>query len=478
MERLAGFDAAFLALESATNHMHVASLLVVDASGVDGGWSVAAVRDLLRRRLSVVAPFRRRLLRVPLGINHPLWTDVADVDLGFHVRRAALPSPGGPRELADVVADLMGRPLDRTRPLWELHVVEGLEDGRVAVMIKAHHSVLDGISGTELLGKLLDTEATPVDVPAEPLGGDADDEEDAEVGAAEPSEAQLVGDAVAGLPGTDKLVAAVQRTVATVLSLRHRNAATGAPPPPSPFSAPRTSLNVRIGPWRRVAWARLGLSEIKKVTGALGGTTNDVVLALCSGALSSYFADLDEKPDGDLVALVPLSVRAGGERSTTANRISPMLVSLATRVEGAGRRLQTISAGTAQARAQERMVQRDLLSEWADFVVPVLAVPAARLGARLLSGGTLPPAFNVIVSNVPGPKSQLFLAGAPVSELYPLGPVLDSVALNITVMTYRADLHVGVVVDRDAVQDPGAIVAGMQQSLAELVEEAEGLSLR
>lgn len=476
MERLTGFDAAFLALESATNHMHVASLLIVDPRGAQEEWSIERVRELVARRLPVMPPFRRSLVRVPFGINHPLWIDVPEVDLSFHVRRVALPRPGGRQELADVVADLMGRPLDRTRPLWELHLVEGLEDGLAAVVIKAHHAALDGISATELLGKLLDAEAVPA-IGAGREGGVGADHT-ADPAEESPSDAQLIGDALAGLPGRDRLLAAVQRTVATAVGLRHRNATAKAPPPPSPFTAPRTSLNVRIGRWRRVAWARLPISDVKAVTVALGGTGNDVVLALCSASLSSYFADRDEKQDGDLVALVPLSARVGREGASAGNHISPMLISLASQLEGTGDRLRTISAGTVAARAQDRMVQRDLLSEWAELVVPALAVPAARLGSQLMVGGALPPAFNVIVSNVPGPKTPLFLAGAPVTELYPLGPVLDGAALNVTVISYGDDIHVGVVADRDAVPDVGLIAGAMEQSLEELRKDAENAGRR
>ncbi|HUR17929.1 MAG TPA: wax ester/triacylglycerol synthase family O-acyltransferase [Acidimicrobiales bacterium] len=462
MERLAGFDAAFLALESATNHMHVASLLIVDPAGAEGGWSVGRVRELVGERLPLVPPFRRRLVRVPFGINHPLWADVPEVDFSFHIRRAALPKPGGVEELAEVVAEVMGRPLDRSRPLWEMHVIEGLANGLAAVVIKAHHSALDGISGSELLGKLLDGEPAPAREHSAEEGAPRD---------SEPSEAQLIGDAVAALPGSDRLMAAVQRTVATVMGLRRRNAASETPPPPSPFTAPRTSLNVRIGPWRRVAWSRLPMADIKAVAAAFGATANDVVLALCSEALCSYFADRDEKPDGELVALVPLSLRGARDQPSSGNLISPMLVSLASQVEGAAARVRAIAAGAAQARAQDRMIQRDLLSEWAGLAIPALAVPAARLGSRLV-GGALPPAFNVIISNVPGPKAPLFLAGARVTELYPLGPVLDSVALNVTVMTYGSSMHVGVVVDRDAVAEPCRITADLALALEELTREA------
>jgi len=275
------------------------------------------------------------------------------------------------------------------------------------------------------------------------------------------------------LPDSDRLMSAVQRTVATVMGLRYRNAASKERPPPSPFTAPRTSLNVRIGPWRRVAWARLALDDLRAVTATFGATSNDAVLALCSGALRSYLADRGEEPDGDLIALVPLSVRSRHEREALGNRVSPMLVSLATLTADAVERLRAISAGTACALAQDRLVDRDLLTEWAELVVPALAAPAARLTSRLLVGGALPPAFNVIVSNVPGPRTPLFLAGAEVTEMYPLGPVVDSIALNVTVTSYRQHLHVGVVADRDAAIDVDHIAGGLERALDELRKEAE-----
>lgn len=481
MERLAGFDAAFLALESPTNHLHVASLLVLDPAAGAESWNVERVRHHVRSRLPELPPFRRKLVRVPFGIHHPLWTDVADVDLTFHVRRAALPRPGGPQELAEVVADLMGRPLDRTRPLWELHVIEGLVEDRVAVLIKAHHCALDGVSGNELLARLLDVKEAPAGelglagaAPASQVATEPAEPDTAGEPEELPTEAQLIGDAVAGLPDKERLMSAVQRTVATVMGVRYRNAASKEGPPPSPFTAPRTSLNVRIGPWRRVAWVRVSLDDLQLVTTSFGGTSNDVVLALCSGALRSYLADREEEPDGDLIALVPLSVRSRHERAALGNRVSPMLVSLATTIGDAVERLRAISAGTTRALAQDRLVDRGLLAEWAELVVPALAAPAARLGSRLLVGGALPPAFNVIVSNVPGPRTPLFLAGARVTEMYPLGPVVDSIALNVTVTTYRDHLHVGVLADRDAAIDVDHIAAGLERAMEELRKEAEG----
>ena len=295
MQRLTGLDAVFLYMETPNNHMHVASTGIFDPSTVPEGYSFEGVRDLVRDRLSLLPPFRRRLVTIPFQLHHPLWIEDPDFDLDYHVRRAALPAPGGQRELAEFAAEVMGRPLDRSRPLWEMYVVEGLEHGLIACITKTHHAAIDGVSGAELTANLLDLapEPAPVPEPETPWKPDK-----------VPSDLELVGYAAASLARQPILgFKAARRTVETVLNTRRRNRQPDVKPPPGFFSAPRTSLNVSISPRRLFAFTEVTLDDIKMVKNALGGTVNDVVLALCSGALRAYFKDLGEHVEGPLQAM-------------------------------------------------------------------------------------------------------------------------------------------------------------------------------
>lgn len=459
MERLSGQDAAFLALETSTTHLHLAATAVFDPSTVPGGYSFETVREVVGTRLSSVPALRRRLVEVPLGLQHPLWADDTDLDLDHHVRRAALPSPGGAAELVAFAAEVASRPLDRRRPLWELHVVEGLAEAMFAVVMKAHHAMLDGASAASLALSLLDLEPAaagpaPVDQPveAEPV----------------PSDLELVADAMASLG--DQLVAvadALKPTLEAARQLWERRWA-GKASLPGLFSGPRTSLNVTVTPWRRVAFAQLPLGEVKRVKTAFGTTVNDVVLALCSAALRTYLHERGEKPDSDLVAMVPVSVRSDDEEASFGNRLSYLLVSLATTVDDPVERLAAVHDGAARAKGADRTNTDDLLGRWAAVAVPALAAPTARLVSRLRLMEWVRPPFNVTISSLHGPSFPLYLAGAPMTALYPMGPLLDGVGLNVTVISYLDRLNVGIVADRKAVPDVDRIARRLSDALDEL----------
>src|SRR3954469_5676415 len=280
MRRLTGLDASFLYMETPTNHMHVASTCIFDPSTVPGGYDFNKVRDLIENRLPLLPPFRWRLVEVPFGLHHPLWIEDPDFDLDFHVRRAALPSPGGIEELREFAADIISRPLDRSRPLWEMYVVEGLEGGQIATVTKTHHAAIDGVSGAELTVNLLDLqpEPTPAPPPETPWEPDRI-----------PSDTELVAYAMNSLARQPfRAAKAVRRTSLAAVNIRRRNRQPDAVPPPAPFTAPPTPFNVSIDARRRFAFTEVPLDEAKMVKNALGGTVNDVVLALCAGALRSY----------------------------------------------------------------------------------------------------------------------------------------------------------------------------------------------
>jgi len=466
MQRLTGLDAVFLYMETPTNHMHVASTGIFDPSTVPEGYDFEKVKDLVRDRLPLLPPFRRRLVTIPFELHHPLWIEDPDFDLDYHVRRAALPAPGGQKELAEFAAEVMSRPLDRSRPLWEMYVVEGLENGMIACITKTHHAAIDGVSGAELTVNLLDLQPEPAPVPEQEHPWKPDKE---------PSDIELVGYALSSLARQPLLAAkAVRRTFSTVLNTRRRNRQPDVNPPPGFFSAPRTSLNVAISPRRRFAFTEVHLDDIKMIKNALGGTVNDVVLAICSGALRAYFAERGENVEGPLQAMVPISVRTEEQKGAMGNQVSSLLVSLASDVEDPVERLHTITEGTKGAKEQEKAIgAATLTGDWAEFAAPALAARAARLASRTRVLERVRPLFNVTISNVPGPPFPLYSAGARMVALYPMGPINDGAALNITVMSYMTSVYFGLVADRGAVPEVWDIARHIDEALVELKKAAD-----
>jgi diacylglycerol O-acyltransferase len=464
MQRLTGLDAVFLYLETPHNHMHVAATAVFDPSTVPGGYSFEKVRSLVEERLPLLPPFRRRLVEIPFQIHHPLWIEDPDFDLDYHLRRAALPAPGGDAELAEFAESVMGRPLDRSRPLWEMYVVEGLENGMIAIVTKTHHAAIDGVSGAELTVNLLDLQPEPTPV-TEPDTWKPD---------RIPTDIELVGYAFSSLARQPlSAVKSARRTAEMLLNLRRRNRQPGVNPPPAPFSAPRTSLNTTITPHRRFAYTQVPLDEVKMVKNALGGTVNDVVLALCSGALRSYLADRGEAPDKSLVAMVPISVRTEDEKGALGNRVSSMLVSLATDLDDPVERLRAITEGTKSAKEQDKAIGADVLTDWTEFAAPAVAARAARLYSNMRIADRHSPLFNVTISTVPGPNVPLYSAGSRMVAMYPMGPITDGAGLNITVMSYMGSLNFGLVACRETVPKVWDIAHYLGEALEELKKAAD-----
>ena len=464
MQRLSGLDATFLYMETPTGHMHVASTAVFDPSTVPGGYSFEKVKELIAERLHLLPPFRRRLKPIPFALHHPLWIEDPDFDLDYHVRRAGLPAPGGTDELAALAADFMSRPLDRNRPLWEMVTVEGLEHGYIAQLCKVHHAAIDGVSGAELMVNLLDFTPEPrvIDPPEEPWRPDR-----------EPSDVELVGHAVNSLVRQPvRLAKAVPRTVGMALNLRRRNRLPDVTPPPSPLSAPRTSLNASISAQRRFAFESVSLDDVKTVKNAFGTTVNDVVLATCAGALRRYLDGRGELPDEPLVAMVPVSVRTEDLKGTMGNQVSSMFTSLATDCDDPVERLRTIAAVTGQAKEQEKVIGAAALTDWTEFAAPGLMARAARLYSRTKMADRHRPLFNLTISNIPGPPFPLYSAGARLIAYYPMGPIFDGGGLNITVMSYMDRMDFGLVACRDTVPDVWDIAHGLTDALEELKKAA------
>jgi len=461
MQRLSGLDAMFLYLETPSSHMHVTGVYVLEPGA--RGLSFDSVREMIVSRVPLGAPFRRRLVEVPFKLHHPVWIEDPDFDLDYHVRRACLPAPGGMEELAGFVAQVGGLPLDRARPLWEMYVVEGLEGGRFAIVGKMHHAAIDGVSGAEIMATLLDLEPDP---PPRTIV-------DAWRPEALPTDADLLALAMTARVGHPvRLVKTARRFFETALGVSDLNRASGVAPPPSPFSAPKTVFNASLTPHRRVAFAALPLDDFKAVKNHFSCTVNDVVLAVCAGALRRYLLDQAELPDEPLVAMVPMSVRTDDEIGSHGNRVSAMLTSLATNLADPAERLATVAEGMRRAKEQERLIGAATLTDWTEFTFPALIGRAARLTSSMRVFDRLRPVFNVTVSNVPGPPFPLFLAGARLVGMYPLGPVTDGVGLNMTVMSYCGIVYFGLNACRETVPAIAEMPKMIEESLAELLVAA------
>ncbi|MEJ5255625.1 MAG: wax ester/triacylglycerol synthase family O-acyltransferase [Acidimicrobiales bacterium] len=461
MQRLSGLDAGFLYMETPTSFMHVASLMVLDPSTAPHGFSFQSLRQLYEERLHLAPPFRRRLVEVPLGLHHPIWIEDPDFDLDWHLRHIAVPAPGGMRELAELAGHLAAIPLDRSHPLWEVWLIEGLEGGHVALLNKVHHAAIDGASGEELMVAILDLtpeveRKPPPEKPWQPERV--------------PSDTELVVHALASIAQQPvRAVKTARRTLEAALRIRDINRRQpNQKPPPSPFSAPRTSFNATLTPHRAFATASLSLPDVKMIKNARGTTVNDVVLTICAGALRHYLDARDEHPDGPLVAMVPVSVRTEDQKGTQGNRVSSMLCTLATDLDDPLERLDAIHRCMAVAKEQQNAIGADTLQNWVEFAAPAVAAQAARLYSRMKIADHHRPLFNVTISNVPGPPFPLYVAGARMLATYPMGPIFDGGGINITVMSYLDSLDFGVLVCPELIPDPWIIANGLHDALEEL----------
>jgi diacylglycerol O-acyltransferase len=484
MRQLTTLDAQFLAVESARTYGHVGTLAVYDPSTAPGG--ELNVQDLCRlvdERLHLLPPFRWRLVQVPFGLDLPYWIEDPDFDLDFHIRESAVPPPGNDNRLAETVARIFARPLDRNRPLWEIYLIHGLSGGRVALLTKIHHSVVDGVSGNEILSVLLDShpEGPEIPPPDRPVRSDRvpTDVEMAGRGAfgmlkqplraarslpaTLPHLTELPG--IAALPGGPLLSNTVGRV---------RSAFTKQDPSvleATTARAPKTPFNGPISPHRRFAFGQLSLDTVKTLKNEAGCTVNDIVVALCAGAVREWLLERDALPDDPLVAMVPVSVRTEEQQGAFGNRISMMIVPIATDEPDPLRRLERTHELLLAAKGRHGALPASLLTDATAFIPPAVAALAARTTMEIL-GRTRPP-LNLVISNVPGPRSPLYLAGARLEANYPVSVVVDGVGLNITVMSYLDQLDFGIVADRDQVDDAWSLLEGLRHALDELTEAVQ-----
>jgi WS/DGAT/MGAT family acyltransferase len=465
MERLSGLDASFLYFETPTNHMHVAAVMVFDPSTMPGGYSFERVKEFIAGRLHLIPQFRRRLVPVPFNLAHPIWIEDPNFDLDYHVRRVGAPTPGGPHELADLAGDIASRQLDRTRPLWEIWVVEGLQHGHVGVVAKMHHCTVDGVSGANLMVHLFDLTPEPAPVEA----GDWHPER-------RPTDVELVAYALRSRARrplvTLQLVPALARATFNVVR-RRRDPST--PSGATPLTAPRTSFNASITPHRKVAFTAVPLADVKFIKNTFGTTVNDVVLAICAGALRRYLQDEGDLPNRPLVATCPISVR-DDERAGAgpgSNKVSAMFVSLPTHLADPVERLLAIKESTKGAKEEHKAIGARMLQELGELAAPTLFSMAARLYSSMKLADRHPVAHNLVISNVPGPPVPLYFAGARLVALHPLGPIFDGAGLNITVLSYIDTIGFGLIACRELIPRLWDIVDAVEDATAELKKAAE-----
>lgn len=468
MERLSGLDSAFLSLETPSSHLHVAIAATIDTSTMAVPYSFERLVTIAERRLLPHAGFRRRLVEVPLGLDHPLWIDDPRLDIRRHVHRHVLPPPGSDRELGVLCSEIMGTPLDRSRPLWEMHVIEGLADGAVGLVGKIHHAAVDGVSGAELFAHLFDlTPDARVDDADRPLvAPGASERPPSPVGLAGRTLASQVRRSLS-LPGL------LGRTAGTAAQLVARHREQVDPVGAVPLRAPRTPWSAPLTPRRSVAFARVPLAAVTRVRQAFGVTLNDVVLALVSGALRRYLAERAALPEEPLVALCPVSVRGADQRGRHDNRVSAMWVHLRTDIDDVVERLRGSAASAQGAKRDHAALGHAFVQRWADQPPPGALSVAAGLHSRLGLAGVHPPVHNLVVSNVPGPDITLYLDGARLVRAHPLGPVMDGAGLNVTVLSYTDHIDVGLLAGADLVPDLWDVAAHLDAATAELVAAAE-----
>jgi diacylglycerol O-acyltransferase len=424
--------------------MHVCGVLLLDPSTIPGGYSFPELKAALEERVATIPSFRRKLKEVPLEIDHPIWVDDRDFDIDRHVHRLAVPAPAGEDELREICGHLAGIPLDRSRPLWEMWVIEGLKSGQIAVFTKMHHASVDGVSGANLVSYLCSLEPDAPLLDLAPKG---------ELPPDPPGDWELFGRGlVNNLTKPVKAVRLVGPTASLVTKTIQR-ARTGTAMA-APLTAPRTSFNGNIGSRRSVGYADLSLDTIKEIRHAVdGATVNDVVLAISGGSLRRYLDDRGELPTSSLLASVPVSVHGTSTKSGGTNKVSSLFAKLGTDVADPVERLRQLAADNAHAKDHHKAISADTLQDWAEFAAPRTFGLAVRAVSKLRLAEKGPVIHNLVISNVPGPPVPLYFVGARIDAFYPLGPIFHGAGLNVTVMSNNGRVHVGLLGCRDALPD-------------------------
>jgi WS/DGAT/MGAT family acyltransferase len=456
VDQLSGLDATFLEAETDTIHLHALGVvrLVPDAERM----TPSDLRDLVAARLHRLRPLRQQLVTVPAGLDQPYWIEVVP-DLDEHLHHAVLPHDD-PHAFEAFCSDLAEPHLDRTRPLWQFWLVDGLPHGGQALVLKVHHSVSDGIGGLAIVSELLDLDATPPrsEAPTEPVASER-----------RPGPVWLLGRAaghVARWPG------AAARTVVelggSAVRLRGVVRREHTPDRAAPLIAPRLASSGRVTAGRGVAFRDLPLDRVKAVAHAADVRVNDVVLATLAGAVRRWLQDQDDLPDQPLVAAVPVSTRGPEDLQAPGNHVSACFIHLATHVADPRERLAATASSSVLAKEAHAAVGDQVLAHLTSLIMPITVVTSLRLYSGLGLPALHPPAVNLIVSNVPGPTFPLYLAGRQVDRMYALGPILDGAPLNVTAVSYHGTLGIGCVSCPERIPTLAALADGLAPAFEEL----------
>jgi WS/DGAT/MGAT family acyltransferase len=468
-ERLTAADSWFLYLETPTVHLHVTGLVVLDPATAPDGLTFRRLRDEVATRLHRLPSLQRRLVEVPLGIDHPTMVEDPDFDLDHHLTHHVL-ERGDHRELAEFVGAACSEQLDRTRPLWRMAYVEGLADGRTALVTTLHHALVDGVSGVGFMAELLDVRPDAPPPPPPQVPWQPERVPPPPVAAAEAAHHRLVTPL--------RPLRAVARTGrsllgTTVAALRARAAGTAAA---GPFDAPRTPLNATLTPRRTVEFGTTPLSGAKAVRSAFGVTVNDVVLAACTAGLRRFLLRQGVEPTRPLTCSVPVSVHgrtSAGRRTAPVNQLSNMFVHLPVHLEDPVEQLLAVARSAAGAKAVQDAMSPEMIGDVVDLIPPPLFHFGAELWSRARLADRLPPVHNLIISNVRGSPVPLYLAGARVAGLFPFGPLMEGTGLNVTVISHEADLDVGFIACPDLVPDLGTLMADVLDGFDTLRRRAD-----
>lgn len=490
VRQLTSLDAQFLAIESTTHYGHVGGLVTLDSSRREGGeLRLADVRELLAERIHLLPVMRWKLAEVPMGLDRPYWIEDPDFDLSYHLREIALPAPGDDRQLASQVARITSRHLDRSRPLWELYLVSGLKGGRSAMLTKMHHAMIDGMSGAEIMGVLFDLEPGGREIPPAEAGSEEDR-------AREPGSLEMLGRGLVALPAQPlRALKAMPGTLPhldvapSVLGIpgaervsryasRARNllggGADGEIIERPRLQAPHTPFSGRISAHRRFSFGSLPLQTVKEIKNSLGVKVNDIVVAMCAGAVRQWLLANESLPEDPLLAQIPVSVRTKEQIGTYGNRISVMIVPIPTDEPDPLERVERVKEAMGAAKERHNAMPAELLQDIANFIPPAINARAARVALQLGTRQRMRPLYNLVISNVPGPAFPLYLAGAEVEHNYPVSVITDGAGLNITVMSYRDSMDFGILADRDQLPEVWDLLDALGDELEALRRAAEG----
>ncbi|MEM8704916.1 MAG: wax ester/triacylglycerol synthase family O-acyltransferase [Actinomycetota bacterium] len=469
MKQLTGMDVSFLVMETPNTYGHVSGLSVYQRPSPDFR-PLEVVRERFQTLVGNFEPFRRKLVEVPLGLDRPYWINDADFDIDFHVRHIGLAPPGAADQLAEQVARIVGRPMDRTRPLWEAYVIEGLADGRWAMLQKTHHATIDGAAG--VIAMMMFTDDGPDGewhLQPQDWKGEQPPDNNAMLSKAvanlamNPVRGTRLGLSVvrdiADAAGVSSVSGAAKRARTALGDLarpsekdtKRDGSGGGVTIPLTP--APATPWNKSVGPHRRFAMRSAPIANLKALKNATGGTINDTVMAICTGALRQYLLNHDALPSGSLRAMVPVSIRTGAEEDPWTNRVSAIVADLPTDVEDPLERIERCREAMAKAKNTFDLVPAETLGQAADYASPIVSTSALRMVHRLKLADRMNTPINVVISNVPGPREPLYFAGAKLDAYIPVSTITDNIGLNITVHSYDDRLDFGLIADRDLVPD-------------------------